>query len=65
MPRTIGTNAMLNAENEKDKERFDKLKEAETSRGRDEDVAIDVAAKEVKELRRREGRSKDDDPAAT
>jgi hypothetical protein len=56
---------MLNAENEKDKQRFDKLKEAETSRGREEDIAIDVPAKEVKELRRREGRSKDDDPAAT
>ena len=49
---------MLNPENEIDKERFEKLKEAEVERGRDEDKAIDVAADQVKELRKREGRSK-------
>ena len=54
---------MLKPQNENDKERFEKLKEAETTRGRDETEAIDVAAKEVKELRRREGRSKDDNAA--
>jgi len=51
---------MLNAENEKDKERFERLKQTEVERGRDEDKATDVAAKEVKELRRREGRTKED-----
>jgi hypothetical protein len=51
---------MLNPENEKDKERFEKMKETELQHGREEESAIDVAAQEVKELRRREGRSKDD-----
>ena len=55
--------AMLNAENEQDKERFEKLKEAEVERGRDEEKAIDVAARQVKELRKREARSKEDDLA--
>ena len=54
---------MLNAENEQDKERFEKLKEAEVERGRDDEQAIDVAARQVKELRKREGRSKEDDLA--
>jgi len=52
---------MLNSENKVDKERFEKLKETQVERGRDEEKAIDVAAGEVKEMRRREGRSKDDD----
>lgn len=52
---------MLKPENQKDKARFEKLKDVEEERGSDEDTAIDVAAQEVKELRRREGRSKDDD----
>ena len=54
---------MLNSENQVDKKRFEKLKEAQIERGRDEEKAIDVAASEVKEMRRREGRSKDDDLA--
>jgi hypothetical protein len=54
---------MLNQENERDKKRFEKLKETQVARGTDESKAIDEAAKEVKEMRRREGRSKDDDMA--
>jgi hypothetical protein len=54
---------MLNAENERDKERFEKLKEAQEERGRDEEKAIEIAASEVKEMRAREGRSKDQDLA--
>jgi hypothetical protein len=53
---------MLNAENEKDKERFEKLKEAQVERGRDDETATQVAASEVKEMRDREGRSKDPGP---
>jgi hypothetical protein len=49
---------MLRPENEVDKDRFEKLKDAELERGRDEEKAIDVAADQVKELRKREGRSK-------
>jgi hypothetical protein len=51
---------MLNKENEKDKERFEKLKDTQVERGRDEEKAIEVAASEVKEMRRREGRTKDE-----
>lgn len=51
---------MLNTENEKDKDRFDKLKEAQVERGRGEEEATQVAASEVKEMRRREGRSKEE-----
>jgi len=54
---------MLNAENEQDRERFEKLKEAEVERGRDDETAVDVAARQVKELRKREARSKEDDLA--
>jgi hypothetical protein len=54
---------MLNKENQRDKERFEKLKDAQVERGRDEQKATDVAAGEVKEMRRREGRSKRDDLA--
>jgi hypothetical protein len=54
---------MLNKENEVDKKRFEKLKEAQVARGRDEEKAIDEAAKEVKDMRHREGRSKEDDMA--
>jgi hypothetical protein len=54
---------MLNKENQRDKKRFEKLKETQIERGRDEEKAIDVAANEVKEMRRREGRSKEDDVA--
>jgi hypothetical protein len=53
---------MLNAENEKDKQRFEKIKEAQVERGRDEQTATQVAASEVKDMREREGRAKE--PAA-
>jgi hypothetical protein len=52
---------MLNAENQKDKDRFEKLKDAQVERGRDEEEATEVAASEVKEMRRRDGRSKDEE----
>jgi hypothetical protein len=58
---TIGDLPVLNKENQVDKDRFEKLKETQVERGRDEETAIEVAADEVKEMRRREGRSKDDD----
>ena len=51
---------MLKAENKTDKARFEKLKETQMERGREEDTATQVAANEVKELRTREGRSKKD-----
>jgi hypothetical protein len=50
---------MLKPENSVDKKRFEKLKEAELEGGRNEESATDAAAHEVKELRRREGRSKE------
>lgn len=50
---------MLKPENEVDKERFEKLKAAELDHGREEETATGVAAGQVKELRKREGRSKD------
>jgi hypothetical protein len=50
----------LSVANQVDKDRFDKLKATQVERGRDELTAIEVAAEEVRELRRREGRSKDD-----
>jgi hypothetical protein len=50
---------MLKAENQKDKERFEKLKDTQVERGRDEETATQVAASEVKEMREREGRAKD------
>jgi hypothetical protein len=53
---------MLNQENEIDKQRFEKMKDTEMKRGRDEQTAIDVAAREAKELREREGRAKEDRP---
>jgi hypothetical protein len=51
---------MLKQENQVDKDRFEKLKQTEEDRGREEEQAIDVAARQVKELREREGRSKED-----
>jgi hypothetical protein len=51
---------MLNPKNEVDKERFEKLKDTQVERGRDEEKATEVAASEVKEMRRREGRSKEE-----
>jgi hypothetical protein len=53
---------MLHPENQVDKQRFEKLKDTEMERGREEEKATDVAARQVKELRRREGRSKADQP---
>jgi hypothetical protein len=52
---------MLNPENQKDKQRFEKMKDTEISHGRPEDQARQVAAREVKVLRDREGKSKDVD----
>jgi hypothetical protein len=54
---------VLNKENQRDKERFEKLKDTQVERGRDETTATEIAAEEVKEMRRREGRSKEDDKA--
>ena len=51
---------MLKPENQVDKQRFEKLKDAELERGREEEKATDIAADQVKELRRREGRSKEE-----
>jgi hypothetical protein len=53
--------AEIKGKNQVDKDRFDKLKSTQVNRGRDEEKAIEIAAEEVKELRRREGRSKDDE----
>jgi hypothetical protein len=53
---------MLKPENQVDKDRFEKLKETEVERGREEGKATEVAAEQVKELRRREGRSKEESP---
>ena len=52
--------SVLKPENQIDKERFEKLKTAEVGRGREEESATEVAAEQVKELRKREGRSKDE-----
>jgi|GEM_PF-2456436 len=46
--------------NQVDKDRFDKLTQTQVARGRDEEQARLIAAEEVKELRRREGRTKDE-----
>jgi hypothetical protein len=51
---------MLKKENQVDKERFEKLKDTQVEGGRDEEEATEVAASEVKEMRRREGRSKEE-----
>jgi hypothetical protein len=56
----LGASPMLKEENKVDKARFEKIKETEEIRGRDEEQAIESAAGQVKELREREGRSKDD-----
>ena len=45
---------MAKPQNKLDQERFEKPKDAEVERGRDTEEARDVAAREVKELRRRE-----------
>ncbi len=48
------------AKNQVDKDRFEKLTQTQVARGRDEEQARLIAAEEVKELRRREGRTKDE-----
>jgi hypothetical protein len=53
---------MLKPDNQKDKGRFQALKSNEEARGRDEETATQVAAQETKELRKREGKSKNEDP---
>jgi hypothetical protein len=52
----------MRPDNEVDKERFEKLKETEMKRGRSEEKATEVSAGQVKELRAREGRSKEEEP---
>lgn len=49
---------MVDSNKELDKKRFEKLKETEIKHGRPEETANKVAAKEVKQLRTHEGRSK-------
>jgi hypothetical protein len=56
---------MLNPENQHDKDRFQALKGNEEKRGRDDESATQIAAREVKELRKREGKSKDDEAQAS
>lgn len=46
--------------NQVDKDRFDKLAQTQIARGRDAEEAKTIAAEEVKELRRREGRTKEE-----
>ena len=48
------------AKNQVDKDRFDKLSQTQIARGRDAEQAKVIAAEEVKELRRREGRTKEE-----
>jgi hypothetical protein len=54
---------MLKPENQVDKMRFDKLKEAELERGREGETATEVAAAQVKELRKREGKNEKGAPS--
>lgn len=56
----LQTMDLTHAGNRIDKDRFEKLRSAQVDRGRDEREAVEIAAEEVKELRRREGRSKDE-----
>ena len=49
---------MLKPENQADKKRFDRLKQTEEERGRTKRKAVEVAAEQVKEIRKREGRNK-------
>jgi hypothetical protein len=51
--------AMLKPENQTDKKRFERLKQTEEERGRSDEKATKVAADQVKEIRKREGRDKD------
>ena len=49
---------MLKPENQTDKKRFERLKQTEEERGRNDRKATKVAADQVKEIRKREGRGK-------
>lgn len=53
---------MANNDQQLDQERFEKLREMEVERGRDEQVAKEVAAQEVEVLREREGRADEKTP---
>jgi hypothetical protein len=55
---------MLKPENQTDKARFEKMKEHELKRGRDEETAVEVSAAQVKELRKREGKNEHGAPSA-
>jgi hypothetical protein len=50
---------MLKPENQVDKRRFERMKQTETERGRSEKKATKIAAGEVREMRKREGRGKE------
>jgi hypothetical protein len=50
--------AMLKPDNQTDKKRFERLKQTEEERGRSDKKATKVAADQVKEIRKREGRGK-------
>jgi hypothetical protein len=54
----------MKPKNQVDKDRFEKMKDTEQDHGRDEKTATEVSAAQVKELRRREGRSKEDESSA-
>lgn len=56
----LETDELTHAGNRVDKDRFEKLKNTQVDRGRDEREAIEIAAQEVKELRQREGRTKEE-----
>ncbi len=51
---------MVKPENQVDKQRFEELKEGQKELGRDDERATELAAEEVKQMRRQEGRSKDE-----
>jgi hypothetical protein len=57
----MASNDKANNDQQLDQDRFNKLKEMETERGRDEKTAKKVAAKEVEALREREGRTKENE----
>jgi hypothetical protein len=61
----LGAKIMLKPDNQKDKARFEGLKKTQVERGRDKDQATEIAASEVKEMRKREGRAKEDSTAGT
>jgi hypothetical protein len=50
--------AIVKKNNKRDKSRFEHLKADEKKRGQDDATATEIAAYEVKEMRKREGRSK-------